>query len=226
MTRRMNQDGLDALKSREGCRLTAYQDTGGVWTIGYGQTDGVKEGMTITQQQADEGFLLTVAPFEACVVNAVKVALSDNQFAALVSFAYNIGEAAFESSTLLRKLNAGDYESVPQEMLRWTKVHGVVDQGLVNRRNSEGGQWVKGAYVRGAAITPDAPPPWWRTGAAGKAAGAVTGAAASAYSHVSTDSLQKAADAAQSAAQHWHQFGTLAAVISGALVLWLLVEKK
>jgi lysozyme len=226
MTRQLDQASIEALKLREGCRLIAYQDQGCTWTIGWGETDGVHEGMTITQAQADEWFARELVPFEECVASSVKVALTDNQFGALVSFAYNVGIAAFESSTLLRKLNAGGYESVPAEMLRWTKVHGVVDPGLVNRRNSEGGQWVKGAFVRGAVITPDAPPPWWRTGATGKAVGAVSGAAASAYTHISSDSLQKAADTAQAASQHWHMFGTVAAIISGALVLWLLMEKK
>ena len=226
MTRKMTQEARDALKSREGCRLTAYQDEGGVWTIGYGETDGVIPGMTITQAQADEWFNRAVVPFEECVEQAVKVKLSDNQFGALVSFAYNIGASAFESSTLLKKLNAGDYASVPEQMLLWVKVKGVRDEGLVNRRNSEGGQWAKGAFVRGAAITPDAPPPWWRSPSVLKVGGAVSGAAASAVSHVSSDNIKTATDAAQQAATHWHQFGTVAAILSGALILWLLVEKK
>lgn len=226
MTRKLDQSGIDALKAREGCRLTAYQDTGGTWTIGYGETDGVTPGMTITQEQAEEWFARELVPFEECVEQAVKVALTDNQFGALVSFAYNVGSKNFESSTLLRKLNAGDYGSVPSEMLRWVKVHGITDQGLINRRNSEGGQWVKGAYVRGATITPDTPPPWWRNTTVGKIGGAVAGAAGSAYEHMTSDNIKTAADAATNAATHWPSFGTVAAILSGALIVWTLLDHR
>lgn len=162
MTRQLDQASLDALKQREGCRLTAYKDVGGTWTIAYGHTGDVTEGQVIDQHQADVLLEHDTQWACDCVEHSVNVPLTDNEFGALVSFAYNIGASAFESSTLLKKLNAGDYESVPSEMLRWVKVKGQRSEGLVNRRNSEGGQWVKGAYVTSAAITPDAPPSAWR----------------------------------------------------------------
>lgn len=161
--RQIDQESLKAIAEREGLRLSAYKDTGGTWTIGFGHTDGVQQGQTITQEQALAYLEADVATAQDCVESAVKVNLSDNQYGALVSFAYNIGCAAFCKSTLVKNLNSGDYAGVPKQMLRWVKVNGVTDNGLINRRNSEGGQWVKGAYVRGASITPDAPPPFWRT---------------------------------------------------------------
>lgn len=161
--RQIDQDSLKAIAEREGLRLTAYKDTGNTWTVGYGHTDDVEPGEVITQEQAMAFLMADVGVAETCVSDAIKVTLTDNQYGALVSFAYNIGCEAFCKSTLVKNLNAGDYAGVPQQMLRWVKVHGVTDNGLINRRNSEGGQWVKGAYVKGAAITPDSPPPAWRS---------------------------------------------------------------
>lgn len=158
LARSIDKESLDAIALREGLRLTAYQDTGGTWTIGYGHTAGVKQGDACTQEQALAWLRADASDAQDCVSKAVKVSLTDNQYGALVSFAYNIGCKAFCSSTLVKNLNNGDYAGVPQQMLRWVRVHGVTDQGLINRRNSEGGQWVKGAYVRGAGITPDSPP--------------------------------------------------------------------
>lgn len=227
MARQLDADSLQSLKQREGCKLDAYQDQGGVWTIGYGHTGPeVHEGQAITQQQADNLFTADLTEFCQCVETAVKVKLSDSQFGALVSFCYNIGMYAFEQSTLLKKLNAGDYSSVPSEMLKWVNVNHVRDEGLVNRRNSEGGQWVKGAYVRGAQVTPDKPPPFWRHPAVLKVGATVGTAVTSVGSHVTADSVQKATDIASNAAQRWHQFGIVAGALSALLVLWILFDVK
>jgi lysozyme len=91
------------------------------------------------------------------VEDAVQVTLNDNQFAALVSFCFNVGEGAFRGSTLLKKLNAGNFDAVPSELARWNKVGKNVSAGLTNRRAAEAGLWVKGAHVSSNYIEPSAP---------------------------------------------------------------------
>lgn len=137
--------------------LEAYLDDAGVPTIGFGTTRGVKMGQRITAKQAEEMLLRDVR--EACntVDSAVRVTLNDNQFGALVSLVYNIGSAAFRASTLLRKLNNADYDSVPAEMMRWNKITDPVTRrkrvlpGLTNRRAAEIGLWARGSTVAGEA---------------------------------------------------------------------------
>lgn len=150
MTRRLNQLGLDLLKQWEGLRLNAYKDSGGVWTIGYGHTSAagaptVTSGMKISESKAEEILKADVRKFESRVERLVKVPLTDNQFAALVSFDFNTG--SLHSSTLLKKLNKGDYDSVPSELMKWVNVKGVRNKGLVNRRSAECGLWAKGEFV-------------------------------------------------------------------------------
>ncbi len=152
MARNVNAEGLKLIKQWEGYRDKAYKDGGGVWTIGYGHTSAagapkVVPGMRITEQEAEEILRRDIDSVEAAVVNSVKVPLNDNQFAALVSFVYNVGEGAFRKSTLLKKLNSGDYNSVPNELMKWVNDNGKKIQGLVNRRAAECGLWVKGSYV-------------------------------------------------------------------------------
>lgn len=133
-------EGLHAVKSDGTVR--AYVCPAGKWTIGYGSTKGVRSGMNITKEEAEELLIKDVAVFEAAVNNRVKVPLSQNQFDALVSFVFNLGEGNFAKSTLLRKLNAGDYDAVPSELMRWNKarVNGVLQplRGLTRRRAAEG----------------------------------------------------------------------------------------
>lgn len=148
MTRRINAAGLTHIKSWEGVRLTAYLDVANVLTIGYGSTGShVKPGMKITQAEAEALLRKDLDRFERRVETLVKVPLNDNQFAALVSFDFNTG--ALHKSTLLKKLNAGDYKAVPAELMKWTKakVNGKLTtvKGLVNRRTSEVGLWKSGA---------------------------------------------------------------------------------
>ncbi|VEJ46068.1 lysozyme [Bartonella vinsonii] len=150
--RRISKEGLALIKQWEGLRLNAYQDTACVWTIGYGHTSNagkpiVKKGMYITQEQAEEILCEDLKQFEKAVEEAVTVRLTDEQFAALVSFCYNVGSKAFCKSTLLKKLNQGDYESVPAELQRWNKIGGKPLKGLANRRAAEAGLWAKGSYV-------------------------------------------------------------------------------
>jgi lysozyme len=141
MTRRLNEAGLELLKTWEGCELESYPDVGGVWTVGYGHTKTAHPNMTITQDEADRLLDEDLSVFADAVEKAVKVPLSDNQFAALVVFAYNVGQGAFRKSTLLRKLNEGDYSAVPPQLMRWNKVQGKEVRGLTNRRAAEVKLW-------------------------------------------------------------------------------------
>jgi lysozyme len=136
---KLSINGLRLIKDFEGCRLHAYRDSAGVWTIGYGHTPGVKQGDVIDKVEA-EGLLLEDSLIAEDAVNRlVKVHLSQYQFDSLVSLVFNIGETAFARSTLLRKLNAGDYHGAAEEFSRW--VHGGEDKhivmGLVGRRRKE-----------------------------------------------------------------------------------------
>jgi len=128
---------LDIIKKFEGCRLEAYQDVGGVWTIGYGFTKDVSEGDTITQEQADLRLVDEVESFASIVDHQVQVPLNPNQRDALTSFVYNIGSNAFQRSTLLDLLNQGDYAGASNEIPRWDRIHNVENQGLANRRHAE-----------------------------------------------------------------------------------------
>lgn len=121
----------------EGCKLTAYQDTGAVWTIGYGHTSGVHAGMTCTNEQAMSWLETDMSDAFNTVATKTHVALTDNQRAALADFVFNLGSGAYAGSTLLRKLNAGDYVGASAEFPRWVHDNGKVLAGLVKRRASE-----------------------------------------------------------------------------------------
>ena len=168
MARTINRETVEHVKRWEGLKLTAYPDPGSrdgtPWTIGYGHTsDGflkVTRGLTISPKQAEEALEYDLNETAAKVDELVKVELSDNQFGALVSFAFNVGLGAFAKSTLLRKLNKGEYAAVPSELARWTKNDGKVMAGLVNRRAAEAGLWAKGEFVSSKGVKADkvAPP--------------------------------------------------------------------
>ncbi len=137
----INSTGLQFIRDAESLRLTAYKDSGGVWTIGYGSTivDGspVMPGMAITKDKAEECLRSDVEKFEKAVAKFVTVKLNQNQFSALVSLCYNIGIGAFSGSTLVKVLNKSDYAGAADQILRWNKDNGKVVQGLVNRRKRE-----------------------------------------------------------------------------------------
>lgn len=134
---KISQAGLDLLKEFEGLRLNAYLCPANVWTIGYGTTNGVVPGMTITQDEAEGLLREDVEKFEAAVTRLVTVPLEQYQFDSLVSIIYNIGESAFRSSTLLRLLNAGDYAGARGQFGRWVKAGATTLPGLVRRRAAE-----------------------------------------------------------------------------------------
>ncbi len=134
--------GINLIKSFEGKRLKAYDDSVGVWTIGYGTTKypngiRVKKGDTCTQSQAEEYLKNDLVKFENAINKLVKVPLTQNQFDALASFTYNLGEANLSSSTLLKKLNAKDYKGAAAEFLKWNKAGGKILSGLIKRRKAE-----------------------------------------------------------------------------------------
>ena len=139
---------LALLKKLEGCRLDAYRDQAGIWTIGYGETAHVSPGMSWTQEQADTIIAARAEEF----ANGVRallhppVPLNDNEFSALVIFAYNVGLHALGGSTVLRHINGGIYSSVPTDLAQWDKIHLpdgrlVVDAGLQKRRAAEVALW-------------------------------------------------------------------------------------
>jgi len=134
---RTSENGLALIRQAEGLRLRAYKCPAGVWTIGYGTTAGVKEGLVITKERAEELLREDVKRFEDQVMRLVKVRLTQGQFDALVSFIYNLGAGNLSNSTLLRLLNAGDYKGAAAQFDRWTKAGGKELAGLVKRRAAE-----------------------------------------------------------------------------------------
>lgn len=137
--------GLELLKSFEGVRLEAYQDVGKVWTIGYGHTGpDVHAGLIITQAEADQLLEGDVAWAERAVRRLVFIPLTQDQFDALVSFTFNVGEAALMSSHLLLYLNERRYAQAAAEFPRWNIAAGQVLLGLVRRRYAEGQLFIEG----------------------------------------------------------------------------------
>lgn len=130
--------GLALTKSFEGLRLTAYRDSGGILTNGYGHTGAdVHEGQTIDEAQAEAWLERDLAAAVACVNGLVKVQLAQHQFDALVDFTYNAGRGSFHGSTLLRRVNAGDFAGAVAQFGLWVHAGGKVVPGLVRRRAAE-----------------------------------------------------------------------------------------
>lgn len=162
--------GIAALHSREGVRLTAYLDTQGVWTIGYGHTKTAKRGMVITQAQAEALFLNDLASHALPIISAIKVPVADHERDALISVAFNIGVNGFKTSTFLKRLNAGaPKKEVADAIMQWTK-----NKELITRRRAEADQFLTPYSVRAPKArsddakpvsvpiskqTPAAPPP-------------------------------------------------------------------
>lgn len=144
----LSNNGMSLLEQFEGLRLEAYLDSASIYTIGYGTIkypDGskVKKGDKITKAQAKEHKLHDLKDFESTVNTSVTVPLTQNQYDALVSLSYNIGSGAFKNSTLLKKLNSGDYKGAAEQFLAWNKAGGKKVQGLVNRREAERNLFLK-----------------------------------------------------------------------------------
>ncbi len=130
-------EGISLIKKFEGCELTAYQCSAGVWTIGYGHTKGIEEGMEISQEEAEQMLVDELHEYENYINKYVTAPLSQNQFDAMVSWVYNLGPANLKASTLLKVLNAEDYDGVPAQIKRWNKAGGEILDGLIRRREAE-----------------------------------------------------------------------------------------
>ena len=178
--RKLNKAGEALIKQWEELILFPYDDADtparrkpilpgmpvrGTLTAGWGHTGpDVKPGMTVTRELAQKWFVADTAKAIAAIERLVKVELTDNQFGALTAFVLNVGVGAFAGSTLLRKLNAGNYSAVPSELMKWTKttISGkkVDSRGLRNRRAAEAGLWVKGDFVASSSVAaiPAKPP--------------------------------------------------------------------
>lgn len=133
----LSASALVAIATWEGYRENAYTDIVGVWTIGFGSTDGVKPGHKTDPVAALQRKLTDVQKFEGAIKHCVNVPLHQHEYDAYLSLAYNIGPTAFCNSTLVRRLNAQDYEGACKEILRWNRAGGQVVKGLDNRRKAE-----------------------------------------------------------------------------------------
>lgn len=150
---KINEAGIELIKSFEGLRLKSYKDSVGIWTIGWGTTrvngHPIQEGQTCTEEDADNYMRTDLIFFENLVNKFVTVPLNDNQFAATCSACYNIGPgskghkdgiftlSSGSASTFLRKLNDGDYDGAADELPKWNKAGGVPLAGLTRRRLAE-----------------------------------------------------------------------------------------
>lgn len=133
----ISQEGIDLVKKFEGCKLEAYQCAAGVWTCGYGSTRGVKQGDVWSQEKAEIMLVDELEEYGSYVEELVTIPLNQCQYDALTSWTFNLGPSNLKSSTLLAVLNQGKYEEIPYQIKRWNKVSGVVNDGLIRRREAE-----------------------------------------------------------------------------------------
>ena len=135
---KFNEMGLQVIAEFEGCRLDAYEDQAGKWTIGFGCCHHVRPGQQITQQEAldrlREDVSWTIGQVAAILAPHQ---LNDNQFSSLVAFAFNVGVGAFKGSTLLNCIKTGHVSEAGSELLRWSKIDGQTVAGLLRRRQAE-----------------------------------------------------------------------------------------
>lgn len=135
--KKYSKTGLELTERFEGCRLTAYRDSRGIWTIGYGHTSGVYPGMTCTQEQAEAWLAGDVNWAERVVDRLIHVQLTQGEFDALVDFTFNCGAGNFQHSTLLELINRGDISHAAAEFEKWDHAGGRVVAGLLRRRVAE-----------------------------------------------------------------------------------------
>jgi len=140
---KLNDAGIDLMHQFEGCKLTAYLCPANKWTIGFGNTfyeDGrsVKQGDVISQERADKLFSMIAEDFAIRVRSLLKVTLNENQFSALVSFAYNAGVGNLKASTLLKKVNVNPNDpTINDEFMKWISKGTSFERGLRRRREAE-----------------------------------------------------------------------------------------
>ena len=135
------QAAVDLVKKYEGFRAHAYLCPAGYATAGFGTRKGIKIGMTITREDAEWLLMRDLREVADGLLPLVTVELTDNQWAALISFGYNLGLGAFQRSMLRDMINRGEFAAVPNELLRWCHVGRRVLPGLVARREAEGKLW-------------------------------------------------------------------------------------
>lgn len=139
----INQATINLVKEFEGCKLEAYQDIVGVWTIGYGTTEGAglgvvpKAGMKITQEEAELLLMAGLKKFAEQIKPKFLREVNDNQFGALLSLAYNIGPYAFSRSSALHMVNDGQFLKAADAIRLWNKAGGAENKGLIRRREAE-----------------------------------------------------------------------------------------
>lgn len=141
--RKINEAGFDLIRDFEGLRLNAYQDSVGVWTIGFGSTKGVKRGQRITEEEAEELLREDLSTAESGVENALTEDVTDNQFAACVSLAFNVGVGAFRKSSIVKYINSGDALLAADRFLLYNKAKGKTLAGLTRRRKAERALFLK-----------------------------------------------------------------------------------
>lgn len=155
----INQAGMNLIKQWEGCKLKAYKDVAGVWTVGYGLTSRagfieVGPDTVLTQDEADWYLEQVVDKFASDIRPMIAGQINENQFAAFVSLAYNIGVGAFKRSSALKHFNAGRIELVPDAMRMWKKAGGKTVQGLINRREAEVALFLKPVSKPAPVVAP------------------------------------------------------------------------
>lgn len=142
----MNWEAVDFIKSHEGCKLTAYQDQKGVWTVGWGSTGpDIKEGTVWTQDQADKDLVTRLQKIELQLsLVLTRDVMSQHQLTACTSFIYNLGFSAFKSSTLLKEINSEDDISAAKQFISWDHIGLVENKGLLIRRLQEATLYLQG----------------------------------------------------------------------------------
>lgn len=234
---KMSAAGIETLiKPFEGCRLNAYCCPAGKLTIGWGHTSSagapeVVKGMSITQNQADSILSADLVRYEQAVTDLLQQPLTQHQFDVLVDFAYNAGVGALKSSTLLKKVNAGNFDAVPAELMKWTKSNGKVLPGLVRRRQAEIAWWNKdNDHVEGEQrIEPDLVPS--RTMAQSKQGNAAIITASLGGFGAVKEAVQQAQDASDTANQlvgllHNQNFLIMATVVGLGGAIWYWRKKN
>lgn len=154
-----SQQGIQAIKDFEGCRLTAYLCPAGVPTIGYGFTSGVKLGDTMTQKQCDERLARELMAYEVSVMRATGGLIKQSEFDALVSFSWNVGIAGMKNSSVVKAHNRGDKTGAARAFGLWNKAGGKVLPGLTRRRSAEAAMYLSDSAGQVMAQAVDAPKP-------------------------------------------------------------------
>ena len=233
----MSQGGLDnLLKKFEGCKLKAYRCPANVCTIGYGHTSAagapqVVDGMIITQADAEDILKRDIVKYEIAVMDLVKVQLTQNQFDVLVDFAYNAGVGNLKSSTMLKKVNAGDLDAVPAELMKWTKGGGKVLPGLVRRRQAASAWWSADQHVEEQEQRTDPDPVPVRTMADSKQGNAALLTAGLGSVGVAKEVAAQAKDASDVADQFMGllsntNFVIMVAIIGAGAAIWFWRKKN